>query len=182
MKKRAEITTSLLVVIDMQDKLLKAISGNDELLEQTIRMTKYAKALQVPVLATEQYRRGLGESNAELRAEFSESDIFEKVTFNAFDAPEFAEALKKKKVETLVIAGVESHICVYQTVLEAINRGYQVRVLADAVGSRTEFNKQVGLNKMEKLGAEIDSTESVLYEWLKQAGTAEFKAVLPLVK
>lgn len=182
MNKRAEISTSLFLIIDMQDKLLQAIAQNEEVLNQTVRMAKYANAIQVPIMATEQYRKGLGASNDAVLGEIKDTMIFEKTTFSAFDQPEFLQSLKEKNITTLVIAGVESHICVCQTALAALSHGYDVRVLADAVGSRTEFNKQIGLNRMEKAGVIIDSTESILYEWLKAAGTPEFKAILPLVK
>jgi len=182
MIKRAEIQSSLLVVIDMQDRLLQAISNFESVLDQTARMTKYAKAIGVPIIMTEQYRKGLGASNDLLLNEVNESDIIEKVTFSAFDCPDFVNLLNEKKPHTLVIAGVESHICVCQTALAALELGYDVRILADAVGSRTEFNKEIGIQKMRQSGAIIESTESILYEWLKQAGTTEFKAILPLVK
>lgn len=182
MIKRAEIQSSLLVVIDMQDRLLQAISNFESVLDQTVRMVKYAKAIDVPVLMTEQYRKGLGSSNPLLLNEVPESNIIEKVTFSAFDCPEFVKSLNQKKPHTLVIAGVESHICVCQTALAALELGYDVRILADAVGSRTEFNKEIGIEKMKQAGALIESTESILYEWLKQAGTPEFKSILPLVK
>lgn len=182
MVKRAEIQSSLFVVIDMQDRLLQAISNFESVLDQTVRMTQYAKALGVPILMTEQYRKGLGSSNLLLTNEIDESDIIEKVTFSAFDCLEFIETVNEKQPYTLIIAGVESHICVCQTALAALELGYDVRILADAIGSRTEFNKEIGIQKMRQSGAIIESTESMLYEWLKQAGTPEFKKILPLVK
>lgn len=182
MIKRAEIHSSLFLIIDMQDRLLQAISNFESILDQTVRMAKYANAIGIPILMTEQYRKGLGDSNSMLLDEVDKSDIIEKVTFSAFDCPEFVRSLNEKKTKTIVIAGVESHICVCQTALAALELGYDVRILADAIGSRTEINKEIGIEKMRQCGAVIESTESILYEWLKQAGTPEFKAILPLVK
>ncbi|MBP7248212.1 MAG: isochorismatase family protein [Negativicutes bacterium] len=182
MIERAEVSTSLLLVIDMQDKLLQAIDGKEVILQQTERMMKYANTLEIPIIVTEQYKKGLGESNQKIQAEAIDNQVFEKISFSAFDTEEIANSIKTYNPKTIVICGVEAHICVCQTALAALVEGYDVRVISDAVGSRTEFNKQIGMKRLENAGIIIDSTESILYEWLKMAGTPEFKKILPLVK
>lgn len=179
---RADIQSSVFLIIDMQDRLLKAIDQSEKVLEETIKLTKCSKEIGVKILATEQYRKGLGLTNDSLREELEEEWIFEKTTFSAFDTEGFVKQLEQLSIKTLVIAGVEAHICVLQTALAGIERGYDVRVVADAVSSRTAFNKEIGLNRLRAAGVKIDSFESILYEWIKEAGTPEFKAILPLVK
>jgi nicotinamidase-related amidase len=182
MIERAEVSRSLLLVIDMQDKLLHAIDGQEFVLQQTEKMMKYANALEIPIVITEQYKKGLGESNSKIQTEANKEQIFEKITFSAFDTEDINAAIKKYNPKTIVICGVETHICVCQTAIAGLSKGYDIRIIADAVGSRTEFNKQIGIKRMEKAGVVIDSTESILYEWLQMAGTPEFKKILPIVK
>lgn len=173
---------SVLVVVDVQDKLLHAIHEWQEVLANTVKMVKYAQTLNVPVIITEQYPRGLGQTSQALLEVMTDKSIVEKTVFSCFGADGFAGKLNEFGAKTLVITGIETHICVNQTALDALARGYQVHIIADAVGSRAPFNKEIGLDKMRQAGAVISSAEIALYEWLERSDTKEFKAVLPLVK
>jgi len=173
---------SVLVVVDVQDKLLHAIHEWREVLTNTIKMVKFAHALNIPVFVTEQYPRGLGQTNQALLELISDKVILEKTVFSCFGSEEFAGKLDQVGAKTLVITGIETHICVNQTTLDALARGLNVHIIADAVGSRAAFNKEIGLKKMRQAGAVISSVEMALYEWLERSDTKEFKTVLPLVK
>lgn len=173
---------SVLVVVDVQDKLLHAIHDWQTVLANTVKMVKYAQTLGIPVIVSEQYPKGLGQTNSLLTDLPAAELFFEKTVFSCFGAPGFAEKLKSVNAKHLVMTGIETHICVTQTTLDALVQGYSVHIVADAVGSRDPFNKEIGLAKMRQAGAVISSSEIALYEWLERSDTKEFKAVLPLVK
>jgi nicotinamidase-related amidase len=173
---------SVLVVVDVQDKLLHAIHDWQTVLANDSKMVKFAKTLDVPIIVTEQYPKGLGATNKELATLCNGAPVLEKTVFSCFGAPGFAEKLDELKATTLVIVGIEAHICVQQTALEALARGFNVHVLADAVGSRSPLNKEIGLAKIRQAGGVITSVEIALYEWLVKSDGQEFKAILPLIK
>ena len=169
-------------VIDVQEKLVVAMDEDvyEDMLSNTVKLVKGARVLGLPVIATQQYTRGLGATVKEL-AEDIEGHV-EKVTFSCCGEPSFNEQLKAKGIKNIVIAGMETHVCVLQTVLDLLDAGYNVHVAADAVCSRSEFNWQIALDMMEKAGAVITCAESVLFMLLGQAGTPEFKEISKLVK
>jgi len=169
-------------VIDVQEKLVVAMDEDvyDDMLSNTVKLVKGARVLGLPVIATQQYTRGLGATVKEL-AEDIEGHV-EKVTFSCCGEPSFNEQLKAKGIKNIVITGMETHVCVLQTVLDLLDAGYNVHVAADAVCSRSEFNWQIALDMMEKAGAVITCAESVLFMLLGQAGTPEFKEISKLVK
>jgi nicotinamidase-related amidase len=173
---------SVLVVVDVQDKLLHAIHDWRAVLDNTVKMVKFAHTLGVPVIVTEQYPKGLGPTNAALAELFPAFAPLEKTVFSCFGAEGFAAALKAAAAETLVLAGIEAHICVQQTALEALHRGLKVHVIADAAGSRTPANKEIGLAKIRQAGGVVSAVEIALYEWLERSDSVEFKAILPLIK
>lgn len=173
---------SVLVVVDVQDKLLHAIHEWPAVLENTVKMVKFAQALGVPVIVTEQYPKGLGPTNAQLAGLFPGFAPLEKTIFSCFGADGFAARLSELNARTLVLVGIEAHICVQQTALAALDEGYGVHVIADAVGSRAPANKELGLAKIMQAGGVVSAVEIALYEWLERAGSPEFKAVLPLIK
>jgi len=173
---------SVLVVVDVQDKLLPAIHDWDVVLDNTVKMVRFAQTLGVPVIVTEQYPKGLGPTNARIRDLFTAFAPLEKTAFNCFGAPGFAAALAAASAKQLVLVGTEAHICVQQTALEAIYRGYAVHIVADAVGSRTPANKELGLAKIRHAGGIVTGVEIALYEWLERADRPEFKSILPLIK
>lgn len=173
-----EASSSELVVIDVQPRLMKVIDQNEAITTNLLRLVEGARRLGVPVEYTEQNSRALGATLPELGAEVSE--VTEKMTFDALGTPGFAERLRPGA--TAVVTGVEAHICVTQTVLGMLDRGQKVAVVADAVGSRKEANRAAALARMERHGAEIVTTEMVLFEWLGSAAHPEFRAISALIK
>jgi nicotinamidase-related amidase len=149
----------------------------------SLLLLKLAEAINLPVVLTTQYRRGLGETIPEVREAAPGVAPLDKVSFGCFGSPEFLERLASLEGrDQLVVAGIESHICVAQTVLGALERGYAVHVASDAVGSRTAENRAIGLGRMEKAGALLSSTEMAIYELLGRSDAAAFKKMLPLLK
>jgi nicotinamidase-related amidase len=154
----------------------------DRMLQSTVRLVKGANLLGVPMLVTEQYKKGLGPTVPELAGAVPNFAAIEKLAFSACEAVTFRDALAIGKRSDVVLCGIEAHVCVSQTCLELLEGGYRVFVVADAVSSRTAENCRFGLDRMRQAGAVVVSTEMVLFELLEQAGTAEFKQVLGLVK
>ena len=171
-----------LVVVDVQERLLPAIFEQQRVIQNAIRLIQGAGILGVPIFATEQYRKGLGPTVPEVAAAIPGFAPMEKVAFSACGAAGFIPALKQKKVSEAVLCGIEAHVCVTQTCLDLLEKGFRVFVAADAVSSRTPENYRLGVERMRAAGAVIVSTEMVLFELLQQAGTAEFKQILGLVK
>jgi nicotinamidase-related amidase len=169
-------------VIDVQEKLVVAMDEvvYEDMLSNTVKLVKGAKVLGIPVIATQQYTKGLGATVKELAGDID--GHVEKVTFSCCGEPSFNEQLKAKGIKNVVITGMETHVCVLQTVLDLLEAGYNVHVAADAVCSRSDFNWQIALDMMEKAGAVITCAEAVLFMLLGQAGTPEFKEISKLVK
>ena len=175
-------TKTGLVVVDIQERLLPAIFERERVVGNSVRLIQGAGVLQVPIFATEQYRKGLGPTVPEVAAAIPRFSPMEKLAFSACGASGFVPALESKQVSDAVLCGIEAHVCVTQTCLDLLDKGFRVFVAADAVSSRTPENYRFGLERMSAAGAVIVSTEMVLFELLEQAGTAEFKQVLTLVK
>ncbi len=172
-----------LVVIDLQKKLLPAIFERERVLKNTILLLRLARLLDLPVVLTTQYREGLGDTDAEVLAAMPDPDPIDKLTFGCFGCEDFLARMKRLPGrEQLVVAGIESHICVAQTVLGARQAGYEVHLAADATSSRTERNWQVGLHRMERAGAVPSSTEMVIYELLGRSDSSAFRKMLPHLK
>ena len=171
-----------LVVVDVQERLLPPIFEQQRVVQNTVRLIQGATVLRVPIFATEQYRKGLGATVPEVAGAIPGFAPMEKLAFSACGATGFIPALKRKKVSEAILCGIEAHVCVSQTCLDLLDEGFRVFVVADAVSSRTPENCRFGLDRMRAAGAVIVSTEMVLFELLEQAGTAEFKQVLTLVK
>ena len=177
-----------LVVVDIQEKLLPPIFNRDPLLHNAQLLIRLARILALPVMATTQYAKGLGRTVpeiAELLAELpSPPLIVDKVEFGCFANPAFSSAAHALPGEprTMLLCGMETHICVMQTALGALNQGYRVHVASDAVGSRSESNWQLGLDRMAAAGAVVSSTEMMIYELLGGSGTAAFRQMLPFLK
>lgn len=175
--------TSQLVIVDIQERLAPAIAGADAALKATLLLVAAAKRLAVPVSVTEQYPKGLGQSVAPLRdALGNDAAIFEKMDFSAMRAPDFAAHLEKQKRRSVILCGMEAHVCVLQTAIEAQEAGYDVGLVADAVGSRTMQSVEIALRRMEREGIRLLTSEMVVFEWLGRAGSDDFKAIAPLLK
>jgi nicotinamidase-related amidase len=171
-----------LVVVDIQERLLPAIFEKERVVENAVRLVRGAAILQVPIFATEQYRKGLGPTVPEVANAIPGFAPVEKLAFSACGAGGFGPALQSQQVSDVVLCGIEAHVCVTQTCLDLLDKGLRVFVVADAVSSRTPENYRIGPERMREAGAVIVSTEMVLFELLGQAGTPEFKQVLTLVK
>lgn len=171
---------TVVVVVDLQQKLLPAIAEREQVLRNSLLLIRLAHVLELPVILTTQYRKGLGEIVPEITLAAPAIVPLDKVAFGCFGSAEFEARIAQFDVrDQLVVAGVESHICVAQTVLGALARGFTVHVAADAVGSRTAANREVGLRRMETAGAVITSAEMAIYELLGRSDAAAFKSMLP---
>ena len=174
---------AVIVAVDLQEKLLPAIADRQTLVKNTVLILRLAEVLGIPVVLTTQYRKGLGETVAEVRKAAPGIEPLDKTSFGCFQDGAFLHRLSDLgSRDQLVIAGVESHICVAQTVLGAIEKSYQAHVVSDAVGSRTEANRAVGLRRMERAGALLSSAEMCVYELLGRSDTAAFKVMMPYLK
>ena len=167
-----------LVVVDVQEAFRPAVVDFDRVAAGVAKLIQGAKALGVPVVATEQYPKGLGKTVPEVAEHLADVEPIEKVCFSAAQADNFDLYGR----EQALVCGIESHVCVSQTAHDLLDRGMEVHVAEDAVSSRTRENRDVGLHKMERSGAVITSVETALFELVGVAGTDEFKAVQALVK
>ncbi len=173
---------TLIAFVDIQERLLPAMSGGEPALANALLLARSAAILQVPTLVTEQYPRGLGPTVAPLRTALNVPVTLEKITFSACGTPAFMHALRARGASDVILCGIEAHVCVLQTCLDLLAEGCHVFVVADAVASRTPENARLGLARMHDAGAAIVSTEMALFELLGQAGTPEFKQVQALLK
>ncbi|HAT6977224.1 TPA: isochorismatase family protein [Legionella pneumophila] len=168
---------SLLVLIDVQEKLTPAILNLDFFLARCEWLLKLARKLKVPVLASEQYPKGLGSTVSSLSSYINQEECIEKVHFSCMQEPKYINLLKEYNKNQLVLIGIEAHVCVLQTALEMKGYGFDVFVVVDGVSSRSEFDLKYGLKRMKQNGIHLITAEMVLFEWLRQAGTPEFKAI-----
>jgi nicotinamidase-related amidase len=174
---------ALLVVVDLQEKLLPAIDGKDRVLDGARLLIRAARELELPLVLTTQYEKGLGPIVPEVITEAPGVKPVDKVAFGCFGSEDFLARLSTfPGREQLLVAGIESHICVAQTVLGALGKGYRVHVAADAVGSRHAEDRELGLRRMEHAGAVLSSTEMAVYELLGRSDGAAFKRLLPFLK
>ena len=179
---RIRRATAALVVVDIQERLLPAIFEKERVVQNALRLIQGAAALQVPVFVTEQYRKGIGPTVSEVAAVVPGFAPREKLAFSACGAAGFVEALKASDRADIILCGIEAHVCVCQTCLDLVDRGFRVFVVADAISSRTTENHRLAIERMAAAGAVIASTEMVLFELLERAGTEKFKRILSLVK
>lgn len=164
-----------LLVVDVQDKLVPAIHNGSQMSARIRWLVSACSLLDTPVLFTEQYPRGLGHTQQALTSLVEQPEVVEKLHFSAVAAQCLPDHWQD--YSQLIVCGMETHVCVLQTVLELLTRGKQVFVVADATGSRTEQNHQLGLARMRDAGAQIVSREMVVFELMRQSGTDTFKAV-----
>lgn len=173
---------AVLAVIDFQDKLLPKIPVAEAILAQTVKLIRFARELTIPILWTEQYRKGLGPTNALLAEELAQVTALEKKSFSCLGDQAVWDTLAGMRRSQLVLTGVEAHICVMQTALQALEKNYGVFVVRDAVASCAKSEYKAGLARMQRAGAELVTTQMAMFEMLRVAGTPEFKKVLPLLK
>jgi nicotinamidase-related amidase len=173
-----------LVVIDIQEKLLPPIFQREQLVRNSQLLIRAAGILKMPVLATTQYAKGLGGTVPEIASLLPEGEAIDKQLFSCFGSDAFCSLLKRLPGQrnTLLLCGMESHICVTQTALAGLREGYLVHVASDAVSSRSEWNWKIGLSRMGAAGAVISSTEMMIYELMRSSGSPAFKELLPYLK
>jgi len=174
----------VLIVVDIQEKLLPAIANKELLVKNAQLLIRLAGMINLPILATTQYARGLGGTVPEIASLLPDATAIDKTEFGCFNNAGFCSAVKTLPGNrtTALICGMETHICVMQTALGAMNQGYLVHVASDAVGSRSEWNYHIGLNRMQDAGAVISSTEMMMYELLRSSSSPTFKELLPYLK
>ena len=178
---RLSAADSALLVIDVQEKLLPFIPQTPELLLNLTFLLDAARLLDVPVLATEQYPKGLGPTNPAI-AERLPANLPAKVAFSCAAVPEVTAGLNQRNRTVVLLAGIETHVCVLQTALDLLERGRTVFVAADAVAGRFARDHELALRRMERAGAVLTTVETAAFEWLGSAGAPQFKAVSALVQ
>jgi len=171
-----------LVLIDIQGKLASLMHDRETLYANLQKLIKGAQALELPILWLEQYPKGLGPTVPEIAELLKGQEPLAKTCFSAYGLDEFRQALRQTQRRQIVLAGIETHICVYQTARDLLDDDFCVEIVADAVSSRTPQNNAIGLEKMLDCGAQITSVEMCLFELLQKAGGAQFKEIAALVK
>ena len=171
-----------LLVVDVQEKLIQVMGRKERVIDNIIKLLQLSKLFTLPVIITEQYPKWLGSTLPEIIEYLSSYEPITKLHFNCCDVEGFNKRLNAEGLKNIIVTGVESHICIFQTCVSILEKGYQVHVPQDAVDSRTEENWRVGLELMKKAGALITSTETLIYQILKKAGTNEFKKMLKIIK
>lgn len=174
--------SSVLVVIDIQGKLARLMHDSDTVIRNAGILIQGMKILGIPVLVTEQYPKGLGPTVEELQPLVFPHGVIEKAAFSCCGEAIFLDRLRTLDRPHVLVCGIETHVCVYQTVRDLLETGYIPHLVTDAVSSRTEANRDLGIRKMESMGALLTGTEMALFELLGLSGTEEFKAISRLVK
>jgi nicotinamidase-related amidase len=171
---------SALAIIDMQEAFRPVIADFVEVARRIAVLAEGCQILEVPIVVTEQYPKGLGHTVEEITAK-TNSPAIQKLSFSACGVQEFDTQLRERHIEQVAICGIETHICVSQTAHDLLARGYQVHIISDATATRLPFNRDTALQRLEKAGAIISSVEAALFELCAEAGTPEFKAIQKLV-
>ena len=173
---------SLLLIIDIQQAMLKVIDSWEKVASRAKQLIQSANALEVPILLTEQYQKGLGETIPELLQEIKSPQVFQKEHFSACLEDDFIPIVQSFNRNKILVIGMETHVCVLQTCLDLIKAGFQVHLVADAVASRVNKNRDIAIDILKQAGAVISSTEIVIFQWACRANTDEFRRILPIVK
>jgi len=173
---------SIGLVIDMQERLYPLIHNSDQLTKNTAILIEGLKALEIKTMVTEQYTKGLGFTIEPLKALLTDIKFIEKQAFSCCDEPTFYEELAVAAPQHVIIAGIETHVCVLQTAIDLIGSGYKPVIVEDCVGSRRPNDKAIAIQRMRNEGAIITTYESLLFELLRYSGTEVFKKISKLVK
>jgi nicotinamidase-related amidase len=181
MAERLEADDTALLIIDMQERLGPVMSNGDELVKRVATVSRGAHALGLPVLMTEQYPKGLGKTIPEI-ADAAQVEPLEKIEFSAVAAPGFQQALLAAGKRTVLIAGIETHVCVLQTCLDMLDHHIRPVLLADCTSSRHPIDRDTAIERLRKSGVVVTTLESALFELLVKAGTEQFKSISRLVK
>ncbi len=170
------------VIVDIQEKLFPFIQEKDALLANCIKLVDGLHILEIPVIITQQYSKGLGQTLPVISEKFKEFSFIEKNCFSCCDEPEFMNQLSKKNKKNILLLGIEAHVCVLQTCLDLTSFGYVPVIVEDCIGSRKKNDKETALNRMRKEGALVTSYESILLELTRFAGTEKFKRISSIIK
>jgi len=171
-----------LLVVDFQHKLVPKIHDHRQVLHNSVLLLRLARILELPIVLTTQYRKGLGDTVPEILAEIPDVPSLDKTSFGCFGDTVFCDRVADLGRRQLLVCGIESHICVTQTVLGALQAHHEVHVASDAVGSRTAANARLGLERMQRAGAVLSSAEMAIYELLRRSDVEAFKHMLPHLK
>jgi nicotinamidase-related amidase len=178
-----ELSASAFVIIDVQEAFRQSITDFSEFARKIAVFTEGAKLLKLPILVTEQYPKGLGRTAEEIMQSLPmDVEVFEKTVFSAYGAAGFGEKLKSISARQIIVAGLEAHICVNQTVHDLLEQNFQVHLLSDCIASRAKENKQIALTKMQASGAILSSVEMALFELMRDSRNEQFKAIQKLIK
>ena len=180
--KNLSVQDSVLVIVDMQERLIPKIYDKQTVISNAITLIKSAGILNIPIIVTEQYPKGLGPTIPEIKDLIVPWQPIDKICFSCFGSSDFSKKLKELKRDNLILCGIESHICIMQTALDGLKSGYSVFFVKDAISSRTKNNKETGFERMTQAGAITTSTEMVMFELLREAGTDKFKQIVSLIK
>lgn len=175
---------SILVIIDVQEKLIKAMEKEiiDKVIKNIVTLIEVSKILNLPIILTEQYPKGLGPTVEEIKTVLPSYNPIEKITFSAFGEEKFIQALKEKKREKILLTGIETHVCIWQSSLDFIRNGYTVFVPKDGVCSRKKMDWETGIDLIKSAGGIITTTETIIFQILRKAGTEEFKKIINFIK
>ncbi len=173
---------TVLVVIDIQGNLYQSMDDKLFLLESNRKIIRGVSVFDIPLVVTEQTPHKLGPTIPEISELFSGASLIAKASFSCWNNPDFVRAVKSYEREDILVAGIEAHVCVYQTVMDLLGEGYRVHVVADAVSSRTARNREIGMARMRDAGAAIVSAEMVLFELLQTAENEKFKDIFKIVR
>lgn len=173
---------TFLALIDAQEKLMAAMFNPAEVSENLVLLVKGLQALDVPILISEQNPQGLGPTISPLRNLFQNNHPIKKISFSCCGEEAYIKSLRGLDRRQALVCGIESHVCVYQTVVDLTAMGYEVQVVSDCVSSRKKENKEIGLERCREKGASITSVETILFELLRRAEGSAFKKILALVK
>lgn len=173
---------SLLLIVDIQEKLVSVLE-KDVVVKRAAMLVNAAKILEIPMIISEQYPKGLGETVVQVKQNLAENaTVFQKMAFSLLKEEGFLEKLKSYNKKQIVVCGIETHVCVHQTVADLINEGFEVYVVKDACASRNKYEFKQGIERMQENGAKITCLEIVLFEWLKTSKHPQFKEIQALIK
>lgn len=176
-------SNTLFLIVDIQEKLLNAVFNKDTVEKNASILSKTSSLLNIPVIVTEQYPQGLGETIASVKSNLIiTAEYYTKTSFNALVDENLLENIKQKKCKNIVLFGIETHICVYQTACALMELGYNVTILANACGSRSEYEYNMAIEQLRTSGADIKTCEMVVFELLKTAKHPNFKEIQNLIK
>jgi len=175
-------SNSALLIIDIQEKLAAVMKMKESVVGNCLHLIELSRMFDIPIILTEQYPKGLGPTAEPIRNALPDCRTIEKLTFSCCDEPSFTDAVRKLNRKSLIVTGMETHICILQTSLGLLREGYHVHLVKDAVCSRTKENWKIACEFIRDAGGVITCTETVLFQILKIAGTEEFKAISKRIK